>query len=88
MSESILELPASGTVATIIPFSINGFAESNVSFCSAATFRRHEGEKRRAYQERIREVERGSFIPLVFSSARGMGKAATLSNLSSSRVPS
>ena len=44
----------------------------------AATFRKHEGEKRRAYEERVREVERGSFTPLVFSSLGGMGKAATV----------
>ena len=30
-----------------------------------------------AYEERIREVEHGSFTPLVFSSSSGMGKAAT-----------
>ena len=57
----------------------NAFAESNLSSCPAATFRRHEGEKRRAYEERIREVERSSFTPLVFSSSPGgMGKAATV----------
>ena len=56
----------------------NPFAESNQSTCSAATFRRHEAENRRAYEERIQEVERGSFTPLVFSSSGGMGKAATV----------
>ena len=55
----------------------NSFAVSNWSTTLAATFRRHEAEKRRAYEERIREVEHGSFIPLVFSSSGGMGKAAT-----------
>ena len=54
----------------------NVFAESNQSTSLAATFRKHEGEKRRAYEERVREVERGSFTPLVFSSSGGMGKAA------------
>ena len=53
----------------------NAFAESNQSPCPAATFRRHEGDKCRAYEERIREVEQGNFTPLVFSSV-GMGKAA------------
>ena len=43
-----------------------------------------------AYEERVREVERGSFTPLVFSSSGGMGKAATvmycrLANLLSER---
>ena len=54
----------------------NVFAESNQSTSLAATFRKHEGEKRRAYEEHVREVERGSFTPLVFSSSGGMGKAA------------
>ena len=57
------------------------FAASNRFTTLAATFRRHEAEKRRAYEERIREVEHGlehgSFTPLVFSSSGGMGKAAT-----------
>ena len=35
-------------------------------------------KKHRAYEERIPEVERGSFTPLVFSSSGGMGKAATV----------
>ena len=67
----------------------NAFAESNQlqSTSLAATFRKNEGEKRRAYEERVREVERGSFTPLVFSSLGGMGKAATLSDVSSSRQP-
>ena len=34
----------------------NPFTESNQSPCSAATFRRHEAEKRRAYEERIQEM--------------------------------
>ena len=59
-------------------FDVWPFAESNQSPCSAATFRRHKAEKRRAYQERIQEVERGSFTPLVFSSSGGMSKAATV----------
>ena len=56
----------------------NAFAESNLSSSPAATFQRHEGEKRRAYKKHVQEVERGSFTPLVFSSSVGMGKAATV----------
>ena len=52
----------------------NDLADSNQSSSLAATFRKHEGVKRRAYEERVREVERGSFTPLVFSSSGGMGK--------------
>ena len=56
----------------------NAFAESNQSTSLAATFCKHEGEKRRAYKEHVWEVERGSFTPLVFSFLGGMGKAATV----------
>ena len=53
----------------------NSFAASNRSTTLAATFRKHEAEKRRAYEERICKVEHGSFTPLGFSSYDGMGKA-------------
>ena len=43
-----------------------------------AIYRRHKGEKQRAYKQRAREVERGSFMPLVFSTSGGMGRAATV----------
>ena len=57
---------------------LNSFAASNRFTTLAATFRRHdEAEKRCAYEERIHEVEHGSFTPLVFASSGGMGKAAT-----------
>ena len=41
-------------------------------------FRKMEGDKRREYGERIREVEHGSFTPLVFSSCGGMGQEAAV----------
>ena len=56
----------------------NSLAPSNRSSSLSATYRRHEQEKRRAYEERVREVEHGCFTPLVFSTAGGMGKAATV----------
>ena len=52
--------------------------QSNQSPCPAATFRRHEGDRCRAYEERVREVEWGTFTPLVFSSSGGMGRATTV----------
>ena len=55
----------------------NCFATSNRSSMLSTAFRKHELEKRRAYEERIREVEHGSFTPLVFSTSGGMGRAAT-----------
>jgi hypothetical protein len=40
--------------------------------------RRHKQEKKRAYDQRIREVEHGCFSPLVFSVSGGMGPAANV----------
>ena len=42
------------------------------------TFRTHEQEKRRAYEARIRQVDGGSFTPLVFTTAGGAGPAASI----------
>ena len=39
-------------------------------------YRQKEQEKRRAYNERVREVKHGSFTPLIFSTSGGMGPAA------------
>jgi len=44
----------------------------------SAAYCKHEQEKRHAYEERVCEVEHGYFIPLVFSTSGGMGKAATI----------
>ena len=41
-------------------------------------YRRAELEKRRMYEDRIREVEYGSFTPLIFSCSGGMGPLATI----------
>ena len=35
-------------------------------------------EKRRSYEERITSVKHGSFTPLVFTTASGLGPAATV----------
>ena len=43
----------------------------------AQCYRKNELEKRRAHEERVREIEHGSFSPLVFSAAGGMGTIAT-----------
>ena len=39
-------------------------------------YHRHEAMKRRAYEQRVREIEHGSFTPLVFTTSGGMGKSA------------
>ena len=44
----------------------------------AQCYRKNELEKKRAYEERVREIEHGSFSPLVFSAAGGMGPIATV----------
>ena len=36
----------------------------------------HENEKKRAYNERVLQVEKGSFTPIVASTFGGMGKEA------------
>ena len=41
-------------------------------------YRRAELEKKRKYEEKIREVEHGTFSPLVFSCTGGMGPLATV----------
>ena len=41
-------------------------------------FRQMESDKKRQYGDRIREVEHGSFTPLVFSSCGGMGQEASV----------
>ena len=55
---------------------LHPFADSNNRGQLAAVYRRHELEKRRHYEERILQVEHGSFVPLIFSVTGGMGKAA------------
>ena len=42
------------------------------------SYRCHENEKRQAYEQRVCEIENGSFTPLVFSTSGGMGKAAKI----------
>ena len=50
------------------------YRNSSMSQC----YRRNEQEKKRAYDERVREIEHGSFSPLVFSTAGGMVNTATV----------
>ena len=45
-------------------------------FLSAA-YKKHEDSKKRAYSQRVRDVECGVFTPLVFSTIGGMGREAT-----------
>ena len=56
----------------------NPFAPTNLKHQLGSCYHLHEMEKRRQYDERVREVERGSFAPLVFATSGGMGKQATV----------
>ena len=53
------------------------FVRSNWSSSLSGAYARHEQVKRRQYEQRVREVEMATFMPLVFSTAGGMGRAAT-----------
>lgn len=48
------------------------FAPSYRTLSVKATHLRHENEKRRNYNERVLQIEMGSFTPLVFSTSGGM----------------
>ena len=52
-------------------------ASSNRSVSLSAAYKKHEDIKKRAYGQRVREVECGVFTPLVFSTTGGMGREAT-----------
>ena len=41
-------------------------------------YRRHEQEKRRRYEQRVREIEYSSFTPLVFNTLGGIGPTASV----------
>ncbi len=55
----------------------NPLAPSNRNQSLPAVFRKHEKEKKRAYQQRIQDVKHSSFTPLVLSVTGGMGVEAT-----------
>ena len=56
----------------------NPFAPSNKKTSIASSYRSQEKEKKRHYNQRITEMEHGSFSPLVFLSTGGMGQEATI----------
>ena len=57
-------------------FNPNARSYQNTSI--KASYQKQEREKRRVYEERIRDVEMGSFTPLVFSAYGGMGKSSQI----------
>ena len=75
----MLLLLDSGEVSTRKPFLIfNANASSYRGTQVSSLYRRFEREKQRKYEQRIREVEMGSFTPLVFSTFGGMSHASTV----------
>ena len=55
----------------------NPFAQSNRATSLASVYQRHERAKRNTYEERVREVERASFTPLIFSTSGGASRLTT-----------
>ena len=56
----------------------NSFVQSHVNTTITQCYRKNELEKKRSYDERVREIEHGSFSPPVFSTSGGMGTTATV----------
>ena len=56
----------------------NPIAPSNRGQTPAAAYRKHEREKKRAYEQRVREVEHSSFTPLVLSASGDSHYSRTL----------
>ena len=69
---------ASGVTDTDVHFLMSGYSTPTYrNLQLGSVYRRHEKEKKRSYEDRVREVEHGSFTPLVFSTSGGMGTPAT-----------
>ncbi len=67
---------ASGTTTKMHFFDVRVFYPNAPSNRSGDAYRRHEQAKKREYGQRVREIERGVFTPLVLSTWGGMGKEA------------
>ena len=56
----------------------NPLALSHQSTIIQATYKSQEQEKKRAYDQRVQEIEYGSFTPLVMSITGGMSSLAVI----------
>ena len=56
----------------------NPLATSNRNTPHSSGYQRHEQEKRREYDQRIREIEHGPFAPLIFAVSNGMEPSTTI----------
>ena len=52
-------------------------AKSHINQSLSSCYRKNEKEKQHVYEERVRNVEHGTFTPLVFSATGGMGPITT-----------
>ena len=52
----------------------NHHAPTNRHMPLESCYKKHENEKERCYEQRVREVEKGSFTPVVLSATGGMGR--------------
>ena len=55
----------------------NADSASQTNMSIKSVLKRHEAEKKRAYNQRVMQVEQGSFTPLVFTTLGCMGPEAT-----------
>ena len=55
----------------------NPFAPSNAASSLSACYKKHENSKKRAYGQRILEIEHASFTPVVMSATGGLAHEAT-----------
>ena len=55
-------------------------ADSNKHLTPDKMYIKHENEKKRMYNDRVIDVEKASFTPLVFSTSGGMGQEANKLN--------
>ena len=56
----------------------NPHAPSNRHTDPQTVYRKHEQQKKRAYEQRIREIEHASFSPLVLAATGGLAREATI----------
>ena len=56
----------------------NPHAPSNKKSTLSSCYRNHERLKKRAYEQRVREIEHASFTPLVLSATGGFAREATI----------
>ena len=52
----------------------NPYASSNCTTSLASSYTRQEREKKRRYEQQIREIEHASFVPTVFATTRGIDR--------------